>query len=214
MLRIARQYPFGDPARLFAQRQGRVPARQDREQRQRVERLRFVVLRKLRRQRRHLIGIGAVARGLVAGPVERVDRREIPLLARGSGLRCALLRRGSQLRQCRAARGHVLMKPDRLIEGHRLAPVSERKRRIDLLRRAKGLDRVFIAEAVEPRDSAQEVSLRRRGAGVGQDDGAEWRADLRRGGDEERQRHGERQRQARHRILRRVKNRRHRRAAV
>ena len=175
MLGIAREDAFGDGAGFLPQRQCVIAARHDREERQRVERLRFIILWIFRGQRAHRIHVRLVAHGLVARPVERLDRGQIPLLTRRRRFRHTGLGRRAEFCQRRPAGGDVLVKPERLIETHRLAPVGERKLRIDLLRRAKRLDRLFVAEAVKPRDAADKILLRRRCAGIGKRHGAERR---------------------------------------
>jgi len=47
-----------------------------------------------------------------------------------------------------------------VVVGQRLAPVGEREVGLDLLRGVKLLPRLFVAEAVENRDAADEVLLR------------------------------------------------------
>ena len=82
---------------------------------------------------------------------------------------------GPSLASAACAACHIFVKPQRLIEGHRLAPVRQRKRRIDLLRGAKRVDGLFVAEAMQPQHAANEVRLRRRRAGVRKRDRAERR---------------------------------------
>ena len=113
----------------------------------------------------------AAARALlVARTEQRFDRAHEALFARRPRFRDARIRRW---RPIFASAALPLLdffeEPQRLAEAHRLAPVGHRKRRIDLLRRAKRIDRVFVAEAMQPRDAAQKFRLRRGTAGVWED---------------------------------------------
>ena len=63
-----------------------------------------------------------------------------------------------------AAAVEVDLVPDRMVVRHRLAPVSHGKARLDLLRRAEFLRRIFELEAVEKQRPPQEALLRLRRA--------------------------------------------------
>ena len=130
-----------------------------RQQRERVERCRLVVVRKLRVERGHAIGIGAVAGGGVALAVEDLDGIEIPLLTRGRRLRLARGARRREARERGARAVDLLIQPQRLIVRERFAPVGHREAGIDLLRFAERVDRGVVLEAVKVQDRADECRL-------------------------------------------------------
>jgi hypothetical protein len=66
------------------------------------------------------------------------------------------------LREHLARGGDVLFRPERVIVGHRFAPVSHREIWVHFGRLAKRLDRLFVPERVQSSQSAYEVLLRFR----------------------------------------------------
>ncbi len=100
MLRVLLQDRERDLAGLQRHRQVPFAGRDRRQQRERVERRRLVVFRKLRVELRHAVGVGAVARRLVAVAEQALHGVEIALLARGRRLG---LPRGARRRQPRRA---------------------------------------------------------------------------------------------------------------
>ena len=115
----------------------------------------------------HRLAIGTIARCALARSVQRLDGPQVALLALG--------RRQSQPRlRCRRkpcerrARGvGILVEPQRLVAGHRLAPVRHGKAAVVALSLAKRLDGVLVLEVVERLHAAQECGLRGSRAGVG-----------------------------------------------
>ena len=71
---------------------------------------------------------------------------------------------------CGAALSEVFVKPQGLVEAHRLPPVRHGECRIELLRLDERRIGVFVLEVVKGGDTAKEVGLRRRGSGGGKDD--------------------------------------------
>ena len=114
----------------------------------------------------HRVGVGEVARLLVAVAVEDFDRAQVVLLTLGLRFREPRLRRGAEPLQNRARRGGVLFHPDGMGVRHRLAPVRHGEARIGLLRLAEELGRRPVLEVVELREAGEEILLRRGGAGV------------------------------------------------
>ena len=54
----------------------------------------------------------------------------------------------------------ILLGPERMIVGHRLAPVAHREVRIDFRRFTKRLERFLVPERMQRREPAQKVRLR------------------------------------------------------
>ena len=127
------------------------------------------------RSSRHAIGVGAVARRLVAVAEQALDRVEIRLLARGRRLRLPRGRRRRQPAERRARLGEVLVEPQRLVVGERFAPVRHREAGIGLLRLPEAVDRVVVLEAVEKQHAADERRLRLRRSGSRKGDAPEER---------------------------------------
>ncbi len=138
------------------------------EKRQRVECGRFVVVRILLPQAAHRIGVGEVARSLVAVTVQDIQRAQVVLFAVGRCLGQPRFGRRSQPTQRRQRRLTVLLLPDGMVVRHRLAPVGEGEVGVDALSLAKRLGGVGILEAVEQQNASQEGLLRCRRAGVGE----------------------------------------------
>ena len=163
MIGIAREHLLRDLAGLPPHRQRIVAARQRGQQRQRIERLRLIVCGMVGGDLRHGLRVRGGARGRVCPSPNSASTARMKPCSRGvfafamraSGVGPSFASAARPLRD-------FLEKPQRLAEAHRLAPVRQRERRIDLLRRPKRVDRVFVAEAMQPRDAAKEVGLRRR----------------------------------------------------
>ncbi len=126
----------------------------------------LVVVRILRVQAAHGVGVGEVARPLVAVAVQHLQRPQVVFLALGSCLSEPRLRCRAQPAQRSQRRLTVLLLPDRMVVSHRLAPVGEREVGVELLSLAKSLGGVGILEAVQQQNASQEGLLRSRRAGV------------------------------------------------
>src|SRR5438105_3513891 len=85
-------------------------------------------------------------------------------------LRRALCPRRSEPLQGGAGGGEVLLIPDRMRVGHRLAPIRHREIGIDLLRLAEALRRCGVFEVVQQRQTAEKCRLRSCGARVSERD--------------------------------------------
>ena len=134
------------------------------EQRQRVEGLHLEVVRVLVVHPAHLGRVAGVARQLVPLAEERVNRPQpVPLLVAGR-LREPLFARGPQPAQRLAGALGRRLRPQRVVVGHRLAPIRHR----EVWRRLLGLDerilRVLVLEGVEEEHAANERLL--GGAGL------------------------------------------------
>jgi hypothetical protein len=112
---------------------------------------------------------------------KRLDRRAVGALTRsfctgetGLGARSERLERGPRVIES-------LLSPQRMAVCQRLHPVCEREVGIGVLCGLERLRRVFVLEAVEQRDPAQEVGLRRGSSRIREDDAPESRM-LRRAG--------------------------------
>jgi hypothetical protein len=119
------------------------------EQGQRVKKLDFVVLGIGRSQLLHGAHVGPVALFLAAGPVQQLQRGDEALFAGDGSSGAARLGRGAQLAQCRSAGLKVLLVPDRVVPGHRLAPVGHGEIRIERLRLEKTLTGIRIFEEMQ-----------------------------------------------------------------
>ena len=130
------------------------------EQRQGMEQPGFVVAGKASRQVGHRLEVARIARTLLALAVEHFGGGQPGLLAFG---RCAGGASGGvrrQLRERRAPGGDVLLVPDRVRVGHRLAPVGEREAGIARLCVQEGFLRRRILEQVQQQHAAHEGGLR------------------------------------------------------
>ena len=115
-------------------------ARHRSEQGQRMKGRHFRIVRLTRVEARHRVGIGASALGEVAFAEEDLDGCDERSFGRGERRD---VRIGAQARQRLACRVDVLASPERLVVGHRLAPVRHREATIDLLGLLKGVDGVL-----------------------------------------------------------------------
>ena len=79
--------------------------------------------------------------------------------------RCQLVERSLRL-------GHILLRPQRMVMAHGLAPVGHHKARIGLLCVLEGQGGLIEFEIVQRLDAAQEVGLRGRSARGGKRDAA------------------------------------------
>ena len=130
------------------------------EQRQRVQHRNFVVGGILLVQPFHRRGVGDVALVFVAGAKQDIDRfDEAPFPAGGRFRRARRCRRRETFEH--AARGcDILLRPERVIETHRFAPVREREARIGLLRVAEGFGSRIEFEIVQGLHADKECRLR------------------------------------------------------
>ena len=115
------------------------------EQRERVERLHFVIAGILVGHALHRFGGGLIARQLLSGTVGFFDRGCQPFLSRSAPWRGVhpRSRRTSPARPSRGPRGAL---PHRVIESHGLAPVGHCKRGVGFLRLDKRLSRIVVLE--------------------------------------------------------------------
>ena len=164
------------------------------EQRQRIPRRDFVIGRPLRIHRRHRVRVGVVARELVARRVEEdVDRLQERFLLRQLRLRLARVGRRRDLLEDLLRRLGILLRPQRMVEAHRLAPVRHREGRVGLLRALERVRGFVELEAVQILHALDERRLRGGVARIRERDRAELlRTDRRRDRDER-----DRQRQTR-----------------
>ena len=108
--------------------------------------------------------VGDVAGQLVArAVVERLHRLEERLLLGQLGLgQPGLVRRG-QLLERLLGLVEILLRPQRMVVAHRLAPVGEREVRVGLLRLLEGDGRLVELEVVQRLDAGEERLLRAGG---------------------------------------------------
>ena len=157
---------FRIAAAFFLIRKRRIVLRRGAEQRQRVEDLHLVVVRQLHCEALHC---GTVCKrpspviDMVAVAIEEADRRDVAAFAFGIGPQ-----RRSFFR-CGSAGGEFLgirRRPDRVVPGHRGAPVGHRARRVVCDHRVEGAPRFLVAEGMQQRDRACEfgfdIAARRR----------------------------------------------------
>ena len=163
MVRRALQHAVEDRPGLLLLGERRVGVeRARRDQRQRVEHRRFMILRVCRVQLGHRRRISEHA-GLVVLPrrlaVEGVDRGEVGALAR--------IRRPAPRRRERCLRlrevGRARRRPERMIIAHRHAPLRHGAARVGGGGLAKGARRLLIFERMEPAEPALD---RRVGGGL------------------------------------------------
>ncbi len=129
-----------------------------------VEGRRVLILGKPLVEAAHRLRVVPVVGRLVPLAVKNLDGGQVHPLPLGRRLRQARFRRRGEPFQGLASRAGVLLHPERMVEGHRLAPVSHGEAGLRLLRGAEFLGRVVELEAVEQQSAAQEVALRLRGA--------------------------------------------------
>src|SRR6185295_17017064 len=100
---------------------------------------------------------------------------EVGLLPNGSRLCLSRVTSRRKAIQRRTRLLDVFVVPERLVVGHRLAPICESERGVDPLSLSEGGDGVVVLEAVQQQHAAHERRLCRRGSGVGERDAAERR---------------------------------------
>ena len=132
------------------------------EQRQRIEGGDFRIVRELRVVRRHRARVRGTPRGDVAGAKQRFDGGQEPAFAFGAGLGRPRDGVRRQARQDAPRGGDVFVLPERLVVGHRLAPVGHRETRIDLLCLDEGGVGVFVFEVVECGDADEKFGVSSR----------------------------------------------------
>jgi hypothetical protein len=129
-------------------------ARHRAEQRERVEGGDVRIVGFTRVQLTHRLGVRApprLGRAVTEQPIGGSEERLIPW---PGGLRHSCGRRRRETRQRRAPSLDIFMAPQRLVPGHRLAPIGHRQGGIDLSSLDEGLVRVFVLEQVEGGDAA------------------------------------------------------------
>ncbi len=141
--------------------------------RQRVEGARLHVRGMGGRQPGHRAHVRRVPLRLGSLAVQDVERREVRRLPLGGRPRPPCRRRGRVAGQRGQRRLLVLLPPERVVVGHRLAPVRHGEVRVLLLSRPKGERRILELEGMEEEDALDEVGLRRPAAGVGEVDRAQ-----------------------------------------
>ena len=152
------------------------------EQRQRVEGGHLVIVRPLGIQPRHGVGVGVVARELVAWRVEQpIGGADEGLLLGRAGLCDSALQRRRDLLERALSGLRVLLRPQRVVVAHRLAPVGHHEVRIRLLRALERLGGLVELEAVKVLHAFEKRRLRAGRAGGRKGDGAELLRRQRRG---------------------------------
>ena len=128
MFRVSREHLLGNRRGERLAPEAPVRGAHRAEQRQRVPRRDLVIVRPLRVHRRHRVRIRDVARELVARRViQDVDRPEEGFLRRQLRLRLARVGRRRDLLEDLLRRVGVLLRPQRMVVAHRLAPVGHRE---------------------------------------------------------------------------------------
>ena len=163
VVRVVPEYLFSDGGGPQVRRHVPHPLTQA-EQGERVEDLGFAVRGEARDQPLQGERVRRVSLRFRAVAVEDFDGFEIRLLpgrrrlgAPGGG------RRAEALEGC-AGGAQVLLVPDRMRVGERLAPIGEGESGIEALRLAESLRRVPVLEAVQQQHTADELRLSRRGS--------------------------------------------------
>ena len=159
MLRVAVEDVFGDRRGLHGIAEIAFTWPAESEQRQRIQRRDLVVGWILFVQPLHGRRVQDVARVFVARAVQHVDRfDEIALLA-GRCFRGARRGRRREALEDFPRRGDVLLRPERMIEAHRLAPIGKHERRIRFLRFAEGIGSRVELEVVQRFHAGEERAL-------------------------------------------------------
>ena len=168
----------------------------------------LVVVRILLVHLRHHVRVRDVARELVAGAeIEHVLRLEERLLLRQLGLGQPRLVRRRQPLEHRLRLVEVLLRPQRMVVAHRLAPVGHRELRVGGLRLLERHGRLVELEVVQGLHAREEGVLRGGCARGGKRDRPELlRGRLRRQDEHRRHSHHDRRRRAHtnHGVLRRI----------
>jgi hypothetical protein len=129
-------------------------ARHRAEQRERVEGRDVRIVRFTSVQLTHRLSVGApprLGRALAEQSIGGSEQRLIPW---PGGLRHSCGRCRRETRQRRAPSLDIFMAPQRLVPGHRLAPIGHCQGGIDLSSLDEGLVRIFVLEQVERGDAA------------------------------------------------------------
>ena len=172
VLRLLREDPFEDRARLELVGVGLVGGRCGRVERQRVEDGGFPIVGIAAGQPLHGLLVGGRPRAVierVGVAIVRRDGRDVLLLPRGRDQPARLLDRvGAPVQHRRARR-----LPERMVDAHRDAPVAHRARGVRGRDRGEGLLRLLVPERVQQRDRALEVGPNRGRAGDGEANGPE-----------------------------------------
>ena len=186
VIRVLGEDPFGNRRGQRLAAEAGVARAHRAEQRQRVPGRHLVVVRPLLVHPRQGRRIRDVAGQLVAGAVvERLHRLEERLLLGQLRLgQPGLVRRG-QLLERLLGLVEILLRPERMVVAHRLAPVGEREVRVGLLRLLEGDGGLVELEAVQRLDAGEERLLGASGSRRGEGDRAELLS-----GDVRRQRQG------------------------
>ena len=188
MGRIAAKHRLADRRRAHRRAEISRASRPDGQQRQGMQRggVEVVRIALLHPRHRRLVCLVACRPGALA--VQRFDRGEVSALARCLAAGDSGLGGTRQAQKRGSGGGGIVLAPERMIVGQRLAPVRHGERRVQPLRLPKGVGRVIVLEAVQEREPAEECRLRLGGAGCGEGDAAQARR-LRLG----RERRGERE---------------------
>ncbi|MCG3159312.1 MAG: hypothetical protein JMDDDDMK_00298 [Acidobacteria bacterium] len=129
-------------------------------QRERIERRRFQIVRIIAVNLLHRRSVSQIARQLVAFAVQDAKRVNKGFFAAGE------LAGAFDFRQSLAPRFVILLPPEWMVVGHRLAPIAHREIGVGFRRGLKSLQRLFVPERMERGDSTQEIALSLRRTGV------------------------------------------------
>ena len=166
MRRIPPQHVLHDGRRLHRRAQIRLATRAQAQEGERVQARPLEVGRVLLLYLRHRRLVGPSALLELALPVQGLHGPEIGPLPRISP--SATASPVPQPRQrCARSRG-VVLAPDGVIVGERLAPIGHREAGVDSLRLPKRLGRICVLEAVEQGQSSEERCLGPAGARIGE----------------------------------------------
>ena len=105
------------------------------------------------------LGVGEIARQLLAVAVEDLDRFEVGLLARCGRRGAPRFGSRRQLPERLTGGVQILLVPQRVIVGHRFAPGGHCEAGLDLARFLKSLARVDVLEAVQRQEPFEELFL-------------------------------------------------------
>ncbi len=174
MLRVGGEDLLGDRRRQGLPTVAGIAGPHAAEQRQRIEGADLVVVGILRIQPRHRVRVGDVARQFVArAEVEHLHRLEQRLLLRQLGLGQPRLVRRRELVERGLRLGDVLLRPQRMVVAHGLAPVGHGEVRVDLLGLLERQGRLVELEVVQGLHSGEKGLLRRGRARGGESDRSE-----------------------------------------